>query len=261
MSSYSRDGDGYVIISFGNEIKRKKEKKHKKKKEKGIKSILSLDLPEEFLARIKNKELTKDYLITLPLDVVLRAGWYDKYTREALSTHLDLNPIPLKTKYEVRPHQHEILCFMKDREKAISSYNTHGIKGGILHCQMGLGKTLTALVHTLSSPKKKYPDEPYGENGYPILVIASKTVMQEWILQIRKFFGSEIKFLCAHKDYLGKKGMDSLTWSKPQIQVTNLSSPNPNPLWGTEPYFLRSRYQLKASKGRLCSLILFTRVS
>ena len=47
--------------------------------------------------------------------------------------------------------------------------------------------------------------------------------------------------------------MVSRMCSSPHIQATKRSTPMPNPPCGTLPYLRRSRYQLKASGGRLCS--------
>lgn len=62
--------------------------------------------------------------------------------------------------------------------------------------------TLTALTLILTSPKGEFPS----------LVVASKTVMFEWRSQgVQKFFGNNIKVLYLHKDFMGKKHIDSLT--------------------------------------------------
>ena len=69
---------------------------------------------------------------------------------------------------------------MQDKEAS----EHHGILGGIVCLQMGMGKTLVALAHTLASPR----------GPFPTLVVASKTIMSEWKSQgFEKFFPTEFK--------------------------------------------------------------------
>ena len=53
--------------------------------------------------------------------------------------------------------------------------------------------------------------------------------------------------------------MVSRTCSRPHIQATKRSTPMPKPACGTVPKRRRSRYQLNASAGRLCSARRFSR--
>ena len=69
--------------------------------------------------------------------------------------------------------------------------------------EMGLGKTLTAITHSLISDRPSCAEEG-GENGCPTIVVASKTVMLEWKTQgFEKFFGDKVKVLYLHKDFMG----------------------------------------------------------
>jgi len=68
-------------------------------------------------------------------------------------------------------------------------------KNGGLSLQMGAGKTLTGLVLGLT----QNPDDP-------VLVVCSKTLVENWIFEIKKFFGETLPFIVYHKDYL-KNGM------------------------------------------------------
>ena len=65
---------------------------------------------------------------------------------------------------------------------------------------MGLGKSLTAVVHSLCSIKPSC-SEKKGENGFPTLVVTSKTVMDEWKSQcFEKFFDERVQVLYLHPD-------------------------------------------------------------
>lgn len=227
--SINLDEDGYQILIF-SDMKNKKTKRKKKREKKKVEDsddedtiedpnlscvilekITSIGLSDDFVSRIINQTLDTEYLSSLPLGVVLRAGWYSPYTKECLDKYLNIRPVPLKPEFEIRPYQLTTLEFMKKRQSLSGTYDAYGIRGGGIHLQMGLGKTLCALIHGLSAQRPSYNDEKNGGSGYPILVVASKTIMQEWILQIKKFFGDELMILCMHKDYIGKKGMDALT--------------------------------------------------
>jgi SNF2 family DNA or RNA helicase len=121
--------------------------------------------------------------------------------------------VKLNEPYTLLPHQVKTLEWMKKREN-LPSDQTWGVRGGMVSLQMGLGKTLIALYHTMSSPKS--PDK------FPTLIVASKTVLTEWKSQgVEKFFAGEtfgeepsatpIKALFIHKDYIGETRMKSLT--------------------------------------------------
>ena len=100
--------------------------------------------------------------------------------------------IIVKPEFSLYPHQIDAIEWMKEREQTVEK---NGICGGVLALKMGMGKTFTALVHALSSPK--------GDS--PTLIIASKLVMTEWETQgINKFFDG-VKVLYLHKDYIEKK--------------------------------------------------------
>jgi SNF2 family DNA or RNA helicase len=124
--------------------------------------------------------------------------------------------VKLNEPYSLFPYQIKTLEWMKKRE-TLPKDQTWGIRGGMVSLQMGLGKTLIGLYHTMSSPKS--PEK------FPTLVISSKTVMTEWKSQgVEKFFSKKgfceetsstpIKALFLHKDYIGETRMKGLTRSE-----------------------------------------------
>lgn len=60
--------------------------------------------------------------------------------------------------------------------------------GGLSLC-LGSGKTLTSLVLGLSY-----------NNGNPMLVVVSKTLIESWKYEIEKFFGDKLKYQVLHQD-------------------------------------------------------------
>jgi len=106
-------------------------------------------------------------------------------------------PTPaLKEGVELYSYQTEAIEWMEAREKANPVHN-RGVTGGLLCLKMGLGKSLTALQHSLWS-------QSVNTEKFPTLVVASKTVLYEWKNQgIEKFYDN-INTLYLHKDFLGK---------------------------------------------------------
>ena len=77
------------------------------------------------------------------------------------------------------------------------------LKGsGGLSLVMGYGKTLISIVLSLEQKKRSGSMEP-------ILVVCSKTLIESWIYEIKKFFGSELRFEVFHKSYI--KDIDNYT--------------------------------------------------
>lgn len=68
-------------------------------------------------------------------------------------------------------------------------------KSGGLSLAMGSGKTLLSIVVALEQTKK---------TNKPILIIASKTLIESWKYEINKFFGDELKFIIFHNSYIKK---------------------------------------------------------
>lgn len=81
---------------------------------------------------------------------------------------------------QLKPYQLRALIWMMQRE--CKSPDAHGLRGGILNLQQGLGKTLTTLSLIASST-------PYLKNDAPALVICSKSILDRWVEEMDKFFG------------------------------------------------------------------------
>ena len=68
-------------------------------------------------------------------------------------------------------------------------------KSGGLSLTMGSGKTFVSLVLALEQTK---------ESKKPILVIASKTLIETWVFEIKKFFGDKLNYIILHSNYIKK---------------------------------------------------------
>ena len=66
---------------------------------------------------------------------------------------------------------------------------------GCLSLTMGSGKTLISIILALEIVK--------NENK-PILVVVSKTLIESWVHEIKKFFGDDLKFEVFHTEYIKK---------------------------------------------------------
>jgi len=144
----------------------------------------------EVLEAARSGQLTGDMLEVMSFSELTRLAYMYQSAGQFIQRKYDLYPLPLNAKYELRVYQADVIEWMREKE----CFPHHGIRGGIVSLKMGLGKTLISLAHTLTS-----------ERGiFPSLVVANKTVMSEWKKQIKQFFGSRIKVLYLHKDYIGK---------------------------------------------------------
>ena len=98
----------------------------------------------------------------------------------------------LKQGVELFPHQRTAIEWMREREEDNSRC---GVRGGIMCMEMGMGKSLTSISHTLS---QDFQDATKA----PTLIVASKTVMLEWKSQcIEKFLTDDVKVLYLHRDF------------------------------------------------------------
>jgi SNF2 family DNA or RNA helicase len=136
---------------------------------------------------------------------------------------LGLKPLPIKAyvsdiegkDQRVDLHDYQISAIEHIRMRECLSLeddnSVHDLKGGILKLEMGLGKTLVSIVTSLITPKiscsEKYP------NGFPTLIVASKTVMDIWKVDgFEKFFSStDVKVLYFHRSYMTEREMDSIS--------------------------------------------------
>ena len=87
----------------------------------------------------------------------------------------------------------------------------HNTRGALVVMKMGLGKTVTALTHALSTPRRA-EDVEMGEAGFPVLVVAPKSVLPMWRDDgVEKFFEpNALKVLYMHEDFMSKSKLDEL---------------------------------------------------
>lgn len=207
-------------VSFGNSSN----KSFKPSSTAPIKNEFSI--PKYLIELVDAGELTEETLKDIEYTDALRLATYKpaaKFIHDTLGVrgvYILNKHLSSDGRYKdtiIKPYQVETLEWMRNREK-MPPNKTFGIKGGILSLHMGLGKTLTALVHVLSSDKGKFPT----------LIICSKTVLINWHKDgIAKFFGkgkNAPKVLFLHKDFIPAKEIKSInreTILKYDIVVTS----------------------------------------
>lgn len=179
---YLKDDDGFTVIEIEDES-----------------SIIS----DELMECIESESLSLENIFTFEFTELVRGAYENEYLRKTLKKYLGYNPLPLRSDLEdfkLHPHQIKAIHFMCEKE---NKEPNHGVRGGIIKMEMGMGKTLTAISYSLIAPRPPRP-ERFGENGFPTLIISSKTVMSEWKTEgFEKFFGNNVKVLYLHKDYIG----------------------------------------------------------
>ena len=184
---------------------------------------------KDYLATLSNalasvvkqgKSLTKDQLAEADFTAILRIAGIKKLddtplfpsVTASLQKHMGFRGLPINLTIKnnagkvvsVKLHKHQIdgINHIREREEVKARVDSFGLCGSILKLEMGLGKTLLAIVWSLISPRPPCP-EIFGESGFPTLIIASKTVMIEWRTEgFQKFFGSGVKVLYYHKDFI-----------------------------------------------------------
>lgn len=202
MAAYILGEDGYAKIRFV-------------KKTNNPSSQYTFD--PNLAEAIRKRKLDKKSILDFELTELARGACYNDYLAKVLFEVLNYRPLPIISylpkeqggkRFKLFPHQTKALIFMKEREKMAGRH--YGLRGGILKMDMGMGKTLTALTHALISPRPSY-DEKHGGDGFPTLIIASKTVMIEWKTNgIERFFDRRVKVLYLHRDYIGN-GIETVT--------------------------------------------------
>ena len=116
----------------------------------------------------------------------------------------------IKKPFSIKEHQYEVNRWMRYKE----TKKENGILGGILGCEMGLGKTLCFLLLTMSQKNRK-------NKKTPDLVICSKTVLYEWKNNIEKFFGTDCRYLVYHKDFFNNYDcINELSFNQYDIVIT-----------------------------------------
>jgi SNF2 family DNA or RNA helicase len=163
------------------------------------------------------ENIEKSFLLSADFTDVIRGSYYNVHLANKLKEYFGFRPVPLLTYFEgtlekiqLYPHQINALTFMKEREN-MSNVISSGISGGIIRFDMGLGKTLCSIVYSLVSPRNPCP-EKWGENGFPTLIVASKTVMTEWKKNgFEKFFKKEnVRVLYLHEKYMTAEKIEKI---------------------------------------------------
>ncbi len=101
----------------------------------------------------------------------------------------------MKDDFKLYQYQKDTIEWMLE----IRENNTYNANGGILNLEMGVGKTVCSLEYIMQD--KKEIDDITKLNNNTNLIICSKTLINEWINQIEKFYNKDdIKYLILHKD-------------------------------------------------------------
>lgn len=177
----------------------------------------------------KNKQLAQDILylarscgIGATTRTVKKGCWYKGeykegyYERIFLSGHIDKIPVKIKRKRtgERKQLKNALVSQISVKEVGVDDYYGFVIDGNRRYL-MGdftvTHNTVSAISHSLTAPRPP-TGEVGGENGWPTLIICSKTLMGEWRTQgFNKFFGNTVSVLYYHKDYIGANGMKNIT--------------------------------------------------
>ena len=198
---FDLDEDGYTLVEFSDE---ENDKEY-------VEWYQKTQVSPELIEVVETKQLTSSNISSFDFTDLVRGAYYNDYLKTCLMDFLGLHPLPLSTYIidkgkkvfcKLFPHQVKTLEFMRKRESLIPD-DVYGLKGGIIKLEMGLGKSLATITHSLIAGRPSYPEE-YGENGFPTLIIASKTVMIEWKTEgFEKFFGNRVKVLYLRRDFIG----------------------------------------------------------
>lgn len=178
-----------------------------------------LTVEDDFAALLRQKDFTptKDQLCRVEFTAILRIAGARNANSElmfplvaqALHELMGFRGLPIKiavgpNKPTILLHKHQIMGIdhIRAREEATGREDAYGLTGSIVKLEMGLGKTLLAIAWSLIAPRPACT-ERHGENGFPTLVVASKTVMIEWKTEgFEKFFGRDVKVLYFHKSFI-----------------------------------------------------------
>lgn len=168
---------------------------------------LMCDIPSGDLeTKVMKATLTLDDIKSeADLALVLRIAAYSPYVRKMVFEVLKRAPLPTVDGVRFYPHQIDALAWMRQMEQ----HNPAGLTGGMLCLKMGLGKTLTAIAHTITSTTA----------GRPTLVAASKTLLGMWKAEgFEKFFGKKPRagvtvprVLYLHKDFCSDETFNGIT--------------------------------------------------
>ena len=109
-----------------------------------------------------------------------------------------LYKVALCEPYTLFPHQEEAIKWIAEKEQN----NWHGMCGGIVSLEMGLGKTLISLF-TIAMGKPKQIT--------PTLGLCSKSLLSNWRADKNKFFGESLSVLYLHDKEMPRKDFLSIT--------------------------------------------------
>lgn len=198
-TKYLRDEDGNVKVVFMDGTK-KVPFSLSKSPNTGFRILL------EYKKLADEGKLTRKILLDMETTDMLRLATYPPASKP-IEDILGFRGLPLKDKLpdgkkiRLLPHQVQALAWLRQRE-SMDHNKIHGLRGGIVNLTQGLGKSLTALALIITSPKGVFPS----------LIVSSKTVMAEWKTQgVEKFFGSNIKALYFHRDFISNKIIDTIS--------------------------------------------------
>lgn len=205
------DEDGYAVIRFIEADGTTKEE-IQEIYEQMYDGNNDFSIPPQHIAMVDSGGLTKEALLDMEYAAVLRLATY-KPAAVIIQKLVGVRGVYLNNKHRakdgsyvttiIKPHQVKTLTWMRARED-LAEPKARGLRGGIVRLTMGLGKTLTGIVHILSSKKGKYPT----------LILCSKTVMINWRLNgFIKFFGegpNAPKVLYMHKDFMPIKELNAI---------------------------------------------------
>ena len=136
------------------------------------------------------------------------------YYRSTISGDIDRIPVRIfRKKAEPRKQRKSVLVTQIEVEKIkVGEYFGFTLDGNsryLLGDFTVTHNTLISMAHALISPRPKCK-EKQGDNGFPTLVVCTKTVAENWKLEKEKFFGDKVKILFFHRSHLGK-AIDHIT--------------------------------------------------
>ena len=151
----------------------------------------------------------------------------EREEREKTDSNRNKFDFPLVKPFELFPHQVKAIEWIQNRE----NNPLHGIMGGLMSLEMGLGKTLVALSLIAS------------DNYAPNLFLCNKSLLGTISNDTRKFFGANLPFFVLHKDMMKVK-MDDL-----------------NSSWFAEKKFILTTYDVLVTLGKRLGILGGAQVS
>ncbi len=195
--------------------------------------LKTLNCPGQIILKIcTGKYLTKEELDQCEFTTIMRLAsskQNDSYLYPSLVKNIydcyGYNPLPMKTFSDKNTpiflfnHQIKAVKWIHERELLFQKNDPtlKGLCGSLLYLQMGLGKTLISVCHSLMMPKTMYDPLTYNISdsnptiSFPSLIVASKTVMVSWKRDCFDKFFNGVKVLYLHSDHISKKTIQNLS--------------------------------------------------